>query len=92
MRAGFGDFGIETADEFYKAVNSVRSGFIRTEADEVQYNLHVLLRFDLERAMIAGDLQVQDLQSAWNERFAADFGYDVPCAFAGVLARCSLVL
>ena len=85
MRAGFGDFGIETADEFYKAVNSVRSGFIRTEADEVQYNLHVLLRFDLERAMIAGDLQVQDLQSAWNERFAADFGYAVPRASLGCL-------
>jgi carboxypeptidase Taq len=85
MRAGFGDFGIESADEFYKAVNSVRNGFIRTEADEVQYNLHVLLRFDLERAMIAGDLQVQDLQSAWNDRFAADFGYEVPRASQGCL-------
>ena len=85
MRAGFGDFGIDTADEFYKAVNCVRNGFIRTEADEVQYNLHVLLRFDLERAMISGDLHVQDLQSAWNERFAADFGYEVPRASQGCL-------
>jgi carboxypeptidase Taq len=63
----------------------VRNGFIRTEADEVQYNLHVLLRFDLERAMISGDLHVQDLQSAWNERFAADFGYEVPRASQGCL-------
>ena len=85
MRAGFGDFGIDTAHEFYKAVNSVCNGFIRTEADEVQYNLHVLLRFDLERAMIVGDLQVQDLESAWNDRFAADFGYDVPRASQGCL-------
>ena len=73
----FGDFGIADADEFYAAVNRVNRGYIRTEADEVQYNLHIMLRFDLERALMAGDLQVGDLEAAWNDRFAADFGYNV---------------
>lgn len=77
MRAEFGEFGIADADAFYAAVNAVQNGYIRTEADELQYNLHVMLRFDLERALMSGDLQVQDLETAWNDRFAADFGYDV---------------
>ena len=85
MRAAFGDFGIADEDAFYGAVNRVSDGFIRTEADEVQYNLHVLLRFDLERALMAGDLGVDDLEAAWNDRFAADFGYEVDKPSNGVL-------
>ncbi len=77
MRDAFGDFGIADADAFYATVNRLKNGFIRTEADEVQYNLHVMLRFDLERAMIAGDLAVADLEAAWNDRFAVDFGFAV---------------
>ena len=77
MCAVFGDFGSENADAFYGTVNRVNNGYIRTEADEVQYNLHIMLRFDLERALMAGDLQVDDLEAAWNDRFRADFGYDV---------------
>ncbi|MEM6758725.1 MAG: carboxypeptidase M32 [Pseudomonadota bacterium] len=85
MRDAFGDFGIDGEDAFYAAVNRVSNGYIRTEADEVQYNLHVLLRFDLERALVSGDLQVADLEAAWNDRFAADFGYAVDRASNGVL-------
>ncbi|RYG91760.1 carboxypeptidase M32 [Loktanella sp. IMCC34160] len=81
----FGDIGVEGPDAFYAAVNAVRNGYIRTEADEVQYNLHIMLRFDLERALIAGDLQVGDLEAAWNDRFAADFGYAVDRPSNGVL-------
>ncbi|WP_171129726.1 MULTISPECIES: carboxypeptidase M32 [unclassified Ruegeria] len=77
MKDAFGDFGIADADAFYATVNRVHNGYIRTEADEVQYNLHIMLRFDLERALMAGDLQVSDLESAWNDRFKADFGYAV---------------
>ena len=77
MKDAFGDFGIADADGFYGAVNRVQNGYIRTEADEVQYNLHIMLRFDLERALMAGDLQVNDLESAWNDRFSDDFGYEV---------------
>ena len=85
MRDRFGDFGIEGEDAFYAAVNRVQNGYIRTEADEVQYNLHIMLRFDLERALIAGDLQVGDLEAAWNDRFAADFGYPVDRPSHGLL-------
>ncbi|SFI22068.1 carboxypeptidase M32 [Jannaschia pohangensis] len=77
MRDVFGDIGLTSEREFYRAVNAVRSGFIRTEADEVHYNLHVMLRFDLERALIRGELEVDDLEGAWNARFKADFGVDV---------------
>ncbi len=85
MQDAFGDFGVPDADTFYRIVNRVSDGFIRTEADELQYNLHVLLRFDLERALIAHDLQVGDLEAAWNDRFAADFGYAVDKPSNGVL-------
>ena len=85
MRDSFGDFGIKDEDAFYATVNRVSDGFIRTEADEVQYNLHVLLRFDLERALISGDLQVADLEAAWNDRFKADFGFAVDKPSNGVL-------
>ncbi|MGR3540859.1 MAG: carboxypeptidase M32 [Hasllibacter sp.] len=77
MRGIFGDLSTPDADAFYAAVNRVHAGFIRTEADEVQYNLHVLLRFDIERALVAGDLSVTDLPDAWNERFLSDFGVAV---------------
>ncbi|MCL4503376.1 MAG: carboxypeptidase M32, partial [Deltaproteobacteria bacterium] len=55
-------------EDFHFAVNEVRPDLIRTEADEVTYNLHILLRFELERALIGGDLQVADLPGAWNEK------------------------
>ncbi|HAW45681.1 MAG TPA: carboxypeptidase M32 [Roseovarius sp.] len=85
MREMFGDFGVANAGTFYRAVNRVHRGYIRTEADEVQYNLHIMLRFDLEKALIAGDLGTDNLEAAWNDRFAADFGYAVDRASNGVL-------
>ncbi|MCK9375803.1 MAG: carboxypeptidase M32 [Syntrophobacterales bacterium] len=59
---------------FHGAVNEVRPSLIRTEADEVTYNLHILLRFELERPLMGGDLQVEDLPGAWNDRMAAYLG------------------
>lgn len=85
MRDQFGDFGIADEDAFYRCVNSVSNGYIRTEADEIQYNLHVMLRFDLERQLMSGDLDVQHLEEAWNTRFSADFGYAVDRPSNGVL-------
>ncbi len=85
MRDAFGAIGVADADALYHAVNRVETGFIRTEADEVHYNLHVMMRFDLERALIEGGLAVSELDVAWNERFAADFGRQVPDARRGVL-------
>jgi len=85
MRDLFGDFGVTNELDFYRVVNQVGQGYIRTESDEVQYNLHVLMRFHLERALISGDLQVDDLQTAWNDRFLADFGFAVDKPSNGVL-------
>ena len=85
MKDAFGDFGVADAETFYRIANRVSDGFIRTEADELQYNLHVLMRFDLERALVTHDLQVDDLEAAWNDRFKADFGYAVDRPSNGVL-------
>ncbi len=65
--------GNETLDRFYFAINDVRASFIRVEADEATYNLHVILRFELERDLIAGDLKPADMPGAWNERFQKSF-------------------
>ena len=85
MVARFGDLGLPDAEAFYRAVNRVHSGFIRTEADEVHYNLHIILRFDLERALIRGDLAAGDLEAAWNDRFVKDFGVAVDRPRHGML-------
>jgi len=81
----FGDIGVSSPDELFAVVNEVTPGYIRTEADEVHYNLHVMMRFDLELAMIRGDLQVGDLEGAWNERYLEDFGRAVDKPSNGVL-------
>ena len=66
------------ADAFHAAVNDVRPSWIRVEADEVTYNLHIMLRFDLERALLRDDLQPADVPSAWNETFQEYFGMTPP--------------
>ena len=85
MTSAFGAAPADTPDAFCAMVNRVSDSFIRTESDEVQYNLHIMLRFDLERALISGDLAVADLEAAWNDRFKADFGYAVDRPSHGML-------
>ena len=85
MGAHFSGFAVASPDAFYATVNRVQPGFIRTEADEVHYNLHIMMRFDLERALVAGTLAVPDLEDAWNQRFARDFGMPVDCPSNGML-------
>ncbi|MGC4031815.1 MAG: carboxypeptidase M32 [Tepidisphaeraceae bacterium] len=67
-----------TPDEWLFAINGIAPSYIRTESDELTYNLHIALRFDLEHRLINGDLAITDLPAAWNERFKADFGLTVP--------------
>ena len=55
------------AETYYRGINKVEASLIRTEADEVTYNLHIILRFELEGALISGDLSITDLPAAWNE-------------------------
>ncbi|MCV2892031.1 carboxypeptidase M32 [Lentibacter sp. XHP0401] len=85
MKDAFGNFGITDEDVFFRTVNRLGKGYIRTEADEVQYNLHIMLRFDLERDVIAGKLEARNLEEAWNARFEADFGYAVDLPSNGLL-------
>ncbi|WP_444462393.1 carboxypeptidase M32 [Rhodobacter capsulatus] len=85
MVDAFGDFGVADAQAFHAVVNRVNPGFIRTEADELHYNLHIMLRFDLERQLITGKLEVADLEAAWNARFLADFGVAVEKPSQGFL-------
>jgi len=65
-------------ETFYRAINKVIPSLIRTEADEVTYNLHVMLRFDLELAMLEGTLAVADLPDAWRARVQSDLGVMPP--------------
>ncbi len=73
------------ADVFYRAVNKVQPSFIRVEADEATYSLHVVLRFELEQELIDGRLAVDDLPEAWNALFKQYFGLAVPDDAHGVL-------
>ncbi|MFV9506744.1 MAG: carboxypeptidase M32 [Oscillochloridaceae bacterium umkhey_bin13] len=77
--------GAVPLDQFYRAINKVERSLIRTDADEVTYNLHVMIRFDLELAMLEGTLAVRDLPAAWAERYQADLGLAPPDHCDGVL-------
>jgi carboxypeptidase Taq len=74
-----------TADDLYRGVNAVHRSLIRTESDETTYNLHIVLRFELELALIEGALPVDELPHAWNEGMHRLLGIDVPDDAAGVL-------
>jgi carboxypeptidase Taq len=74
-----------SADAFTRAINKVRRSLIRVEADEVTYNLHIMLRFDLELAMLEGSLEVRHLPEAWNARYRDDLGVVAPDDRDGVL-------
>lgn len=72
-------------DTFYRAINKVERSLIRTDADEVTYNLHVMIRFDFELAMLEGKLAVADLPEAWHARYQSDLGLRAPDDRDGVL-------
>jgi carboxypeptidase Taq len=72
-------------ETFYRAINKVERSPIRTEADEVTYNLHILLRFDFECQLLGGSLEVRDLPEAWRARMEADLGVVPPNDHDGVL-------
>jgi carboxypeptidase Taq len=77
--------GQVTLEQMYGAVNSVRPSLIRVEADEATYNLHIAIRFELEKALVEGDLLPADLPAAWNQRYQDYLGIE-PCDDAqGVL-------
>lgn len=61
-------------DDFHFAINDVRSSMIRVESDEVTYNLHIMLRFEIEQALASGELKVAEVPGAWNDAFTKSFG------------------
>ena len=67
-----------TANDLYRAVNKVEPSLIRTEADEVTYSLHVMVRYEIEKAVMAGELEVKDIPSRWNELYKEYLGVEVP--------------
>ena len=86
LQATFPDqFRHVSFEAFYRAINKVERTLIRTDADEVTYNLHVMLRFELELQMLEGRLAVKDLPEAWRERYRTDLGITPPDDRDGVL-------
>ena len=74
-----------TVDAFWRSINAPRRGLIRIEADELTYDAHIMLRVELEAALVAGECAVDDLPALWNERMARSFGLAVPDLAHGVL-------
>ena len=74
-----------TQDEFWRAVNRVRPDFIRVEADELTYDMHIILRSEIEADLIAGTLDVGDLPRVWGEKMRETLGIEVPDDTRGVL-------
>lgn len=77
--------GNYSTEELYRAVNKVEAGYNRINSDELTYNLHVMVRYELEKAMIRGDLAVKDLRDEWNRKYKEYLGLDAPDDRSGVL-------
>ena len=72
-------------DDIYNYINLVRPSLIRTEADEVTYHLHIMIRFEIEKALIEGKIQVNDLPRIWNEKYEEYLGISPKTDSSGVL-------
>jgi carboxypeptidase Taq len=72
-------------NDFYRAINHVTPSFIRVEADEVTYNLHIILRYEMEQALLTGQLSVQDAPAAWNAKMQSYLGITPPTDREGIL-------
>lgn len=77
--------GDKDVHDFYRAINKVSRSLIRVDADEVTYNLHVMIRFDLELELLEGQLAIKDLPEAWHARYQSDLGLRAPDDRDGVL-------
>lgn len=76
--------GVEL-EEFYRSINDVRPSLIRVEADEVTYNLHIMLRFELEQKLISKSVDPKDIPEIWNSTFTDYFGITPPDDASGCL-------
>lgn len=86
LQAAFpAQFGNISPDTFYRAINKVERSLIRTDADEVTYNMHVMMRFEFELLMLEGKLAIRDLPDAWDETITRDIGATPPNHALGVM-------
>ncbi|MGC9346825.1 MAG: carboxypeptidase M32, partial [Anaerolineae bacterium] len=86
LRAFFPDqLGDVSLTQFHRAINKVEPTLIRVEADEVTYNLHIFVRFELEQALVTGDLKVADVPEAWNSKYESYLGITPPNDAQGCL-------
>ncbi len=74
-----------SVEDFYRAVNRVQPSLIRVEADEVTYNLHIIIRFELENAVYSGELSPADLEAAWNDKYSDYLGITPSDPVQGIL-------
>ena len=72
-------------DTFYRAINAVKPSLVRTEADEVTYPLHIMVRYEIEKGIFSGEYKVKDLEEIWNEKYREYLGIEVPNARDGIL-------
>ncbi|MBN4065946.1 carboxypeptidase M32 [Candidatus Amoebophilus asiaticus] len=79
------NLGNISLQEFYRGINRIEPTFIRTEADELTYHFHILIRFELEKELISGNLTINDLPKAWNQKYKEYLDLDVPDVRLGVL-------
>ena len=73
-----GELSGKSPEDMYRAVNTAKPSLIRVEADEATYNAHVMIRFEIERALFAGELEVADVPGVWNRKYREYLGIDVP--------------
>ncbi|MGD0664660.1 MAG: carboxypeptidase M32 [Rhabdochlamydiaceae bacterium] len=85
LQAEFPQLNNVTLDQFYAAINTVAPSFIRVEADEVTYTLHVILRFEIEKMLMEGTLKVKDIPAAWNQKMQELLGITPPNDSLGCL-------
>ncbi|MEZ4929066.1 MAG: carboxypeptidase M32 [Chitinophagales bacterium] len=78
-------FAKVSLDEFYKAINIVKPSLIRTDADELTYHFHIMIRYELEKQLIEGTLKVKDAKEAWNAKYKEYLNIDVPNDSKGIL-------
>lgn len=72
-------------DTFYKAINQVAPNLIRIQADEIHYHLHILIRYEIEKGLLGGTIEVEHLEKVWNELYQAYMGVEVETPNQGVL-------
>ena len=80
-----GNLGKLPVNDFYQGINKITPSLIRTESDELHYHFHVLIRYEIEKALIEGSLQVSEVKEAWNSKYKAYLNMDVPNDITGIL-------